>query len=368
MKISVITSRYAISGVPLAQQRFARALSTYGHDVDFIISHLYQVESQPEIKGVKVRVFNKVRAFQMLLPLTRYFKKEKPDVVFTAGDHLNVIVTLAIIFSGVKAKISASSRVTPYDTYSNKWFSKRWILKLLTRATMSRIDALTCVSKDMVKQYQKVFKNPSHVCVYNIVNDIPSQNKMLETVEDEWFLNKKTPVIVAAGMLEPWKGFKDLILAINELHKTRKVKLIIFGEGSLRAELQSLIDKLKLNSSVKLFGHVKNPLKYFRNSDAFVLSSYVEGLPNVLVEAMMCGCTPVSTNCPTGPSEVLKDGKYGYLVPMHDPVSMSQAIEKALDSPISKNLLREAIKPFSEDVVIERHFEILGISDFGKKH
>jgi len=119
MKISVITSRYAISGVPLAQQRFACALSSYGHHVEFIISHLHQVDKQPDIENVKVRVFNKVRAIQMLFPLVRYFRRFKPDVVFTAGDHLNVIVTLAVIISRSKTKISASSRVTPYDTYSH---------------------------------------------------------------------------------------------------------------------------------------------------------------------------------------------------------------------------------------------------------
>ncbi len=365
MKISVITSRYAISGVPLAQQRFSHALSTYGHDVEFVISHLYQVEKKPKIAGVKVRVFGKVRAIQMLFPLIHYFKQSKPDVVFTAGDHLNVIVTIAVILSRSKVKISASSRVTPYDTYSNTLFSKRWILKQLFRLTMFRVNVLTCVSSDMVKQYQDVFKNPPHVCVYNIVNDIPSRKKMLEQIDDKWFMDKTEPIIVA-GMLEPWKGFKDLILAVNEVLKTRNVKLVIFGEGSMREELQSQIDKLGHQKSIRLFGHVANPLKYFKNSNVSVLSSYVEGLPNVLVEAMMCGCTPVSTDCPTGPSEVLQNGKYGYLVPMNDPVAMSRGIKKALDNPIPKTLLDEAVVPFSEDAVIKRHFELLGFNDFGK--
>ena len=107
---------------------------------------------------------------------------------------------------------------------------------------------------------------------------------------------------------------------------------------------------------VDMPGNVDNVLKYFARADVFVLSSYAEGLPNVLIEAMICGCTPVSTDCPTGPSEVLQNGKYGYLVPMHDPVAMATGIEKALNSPIPKNLLDEAIEPFSEDAVIKRHF------------
>jgi len=110
-------------------------------------------------------------------------------------------------------------------------------------------------------------------------------------------------------------------------------------------------------------GYVENPLKYFARADVFVLSSLVEGMPNVLVEAMMSGCTPVSTDCPTGPRELLQGGKYGYLVPMRDPQAMSAAIECALDNPISRTLLDEAVAPFEENRVIDRHFELLGLQE-----
>ena len=77
----------------------------------------------------------------------------------------------------------------------------------------------------------------------------------------------------------------------------------------------------------------------------------------------MCGCTPVSTDCPTGPRELLQDGKYGYLVPMRDPQAMAAAIERALDNPIPKALLDEAVAPFEENRVIDRHFEVLGLCE-----
>jgi glycosyltransferase involved in cell wall biosynthesis len=142
----------------------------------------------------------------------------------------------------------------------------------------------------------------------------------------------------------------------------RGARLIILGEGYLRNELEDLVIKLGLSDTVSLPGNVANPLPYFLQSDVFVLSSYAEGLPNVLIEAMMCGCTPVSTDCPTGPREVLKSGKYGYLVPMRDPVAMAFGIEKALDCPIAKELLSEAVKPFEESAVLARHFEVLGLT------
>ena len=362
MKICVVTPLFAIAGVPLAQLRFARALASAGHDVDLLIGRIDPQYKLPPTDGVNVQVFNRPNVRGMLLPLWRYLRAAKPDVVFSAEDHLNAVVLFAAIASGSRAKISGSSRVTPYDTYSNKPFTKRWVLKYLARAVMWRADALTCVSKDMVEQYRNVFDSPPHVAVYNIVDDIHSRMRMQEPVEHEWLRDKHIPLLVAAGRLATWKGFADLIRAMKVLTQNRRARLMILGDGPLRAELQALIDELGLSDVVSLLGYVENPLKYFARADVFVLSSHVEGLPNVLVEAMMCGCTPVSTDCPTGPREVLQDEKYGYLVPMRDPVAMAAGIEKALDHPIPKELLAEAVRPFEEGTVLARHFEVLGLA------
>jgi glycosyltransferase involved in cell wall biosynthesis len=363
MKISVITPRFAIAGVPLAQLRFARAIADKGHDVDLVIGYVDPQYVLPDVPGVNVIRWDRRYVRGMFFPLVRYLRSTMPDVVFSAEDHLNTIVLLAAIASGSKAKISGSSRVTPYDTYSTTPFTKRWVLKHLARAVMWRADALTCVSMDMVEQYRRVFNSPPHVYVYNIVDDRHSRLKMKVPVEHEWFQRKECPVLVAAGRLAPWKGFEDLIRAMKELSPRRQARLMILGDGPLRSELEALIVELGLTDVVSLQGYVENPLKFFAVADVFVLSSHVEGLPNVLVEAMMCGCTPVSTDCPTGPREVLQDGKYGYLVPMRDPVALAAGIERALDNPIPRDLLDEAIRPFEEGAVIERHFEVLGLKD-----
>jgi glycosyltransferase involved in cell wall biosynthesis len=363
MKISVVTPLFSIAGVPLAQLRFARALADRGYDVDLVIGHTTQNYQIPKVSGFNILDLHRGNVRGMYLPLVRYLRTTKPDVVFSAEDHLNAVVLFAAITAGSKAKISGSSRVTPFDTYSNRPFTKRWVLKHLVRAVMWRADALTCVSKDMVDQYRKVFNSPRHVCVYNIVDDLHSRKRMEEPVEHEWFSAKEGPVLIAAGRLAPWKGFADLIRAMKLIPAQRRARLMILGDGPLRDELQTLIKELGLDDTVRLLGYVENPLKYFARAEMFVLSSHVEGLPNVLVEAMMCGCTPVSTDCPTGPREVLQDGKYGYLVRMRDPIAMAAAIEKALDNPIPGQRLAEAILPFEEGSVLKRHFEVLGLPE-----
>jgi glycosyltransferase involved in cell wall biosynthesis len=361
LKICVVTPLYAIAGVPLAQLRLARALAGRGHDVDLLIGHVDPQYTLPEVPKVNIVVLGRRHVREMLLPLWCYLRTATPEVVFSAEDHLNAVVLIAAIASGSKAKISGSSRVTPFDTYSSAPFTKRWILKQLMRAVMWRADALTCVSRDMVEQYGRVFRSPPHVCVYNIVDDRHSRQRISGMVDHEWFLQKDCPVLVAAGRLAPWKGFADLIRAMEALSAKRRVRLLILGDGPQRTELQALIDGLGLADVVALHGYVENPLTYFAWADVFVLSSHVEGLPNVLVEAMMCGCTPVATDCPTGPREVLQDGEYGYLVPVGDPAALAAGIERALDNPISKGKLAEATMPFEESAVLDRHFEILGL-------
>jgi glycosyltransferase involved in cell wall biosynthesis len=361
MKISVITPRYSLSGVPLAQFRLAKALLSLGHEVILIVGYVNHGYKLPDINGVDIQVLGKKKVTSMITPLVKHLKKYSPDVVFSAEDHLNAITLLSSIIARSSAKISCSSRVTPFDTYSNKIFTKRWILKQLMKLIMNKASVLTCVSKDMVDQYKVVFNNPPHICIYNIVVDSQAHLKMIDFVDDEWFNDEDTPMVIAAGRLAPWKGFADLIYAIKELNRSTRVKLTILGGGPLKGDLELLIKELNLESVVKLKGYVDNTLKYFKKADVFVLSSYVEGLPNVLVESMMCGCTPVSTDCPTGPREVLERGKYGYLTPVGDIKSMAKMIKFALDNPIENNILQNKVESFSEFNVLEKHQKSLKI-------
>lgn len=368
MKICVITPRFAVAGVPLAQIRFAKAWAAAGHDVDLIIGYVHPGAVMPKVDEVNLIVLGTPKVRGMLLPLARYLRRVKPDILFSAEDHLNTIALLAALVSGSRTKVSGSSRVTPFDTYSSSPFTKGWILKMLARVLSWRADALTCVSKDMVLQYRQTFRNPRHVCVYNIVDDRQAHRRITEAVDDPWFVDKSRAVIVAAGSLVPWKGFSDLIDAAALLgQRGREVNVAILGEGPLREELQAQVRRLGLQDSVRLLGHVENPLKYFARADVFALSSRVEGLPNVLVEAMLAGCTPVAADCPTGPREVLNGGRYGYLVPVADVKALASGIERALDFPIAPEVLREGVLPFSEKAVLARHLEVLGLAGEASK-
>lgn len=364
MKILVVSQTYAIAGVPLAQIRFAKSLAARGHDVTLMFGYIPAHLDLPVVESVSVRVLGRKNVRSMTLPIIRYLRDSKPDVVFSAEDHLTAIVLIAAILSGSRAKISGSSRILPTDrlAYSKKFFSKGTLLKALMSIVMWRADALTCVSKDMVLHYRRIFRNAPHVCVYNIVVDAATQAKMSARVDHEWLLHKDMPVVIAAGTFTKRKGFADLIDAMAIVNVSRATRLILLGDGPLRSILLSRVRELGIADRVSMPGNVANPLKDFKNADVFVLSSYSEGMPNVLVEAMACGCTPVAADCPTGPRELLDDGVAGYLVPMKDPEQMACAILRAIERPIDRSVLTAAVQPFTADAVIDRHFEVLGIS------
>ena len=363
MKILVISPAYTLSGVPLAQLRLAKSLGKIGHNVDLIYGckKYSQIE---KLQFIKIIFFNKHRVLGMLIPLVKYLIFNKPDVIFSAEDHLNAIVVLACIVTFSKAKISTSSRVRPIDTYknSNIIFSKGWVLKKLFSLVRSRANVMTCVSKAMIKQYKDIFNTTNQVGVYNIVKTEDAILKMKSKIEHNWFKSKKTQLIVAAGMLAPWKGFDDLINAINILIKKKiNVKLVIIGDGPEKLNLNNLIKLYKLKSKVTILKPVMNTLKYFYNSDIFVLSSRLEGMPNVMIEAMMCGCTIVATDCPTGPREILGKNEYGYLAKVNNPNDLSANIMKAIKKKISAKKTKKILRQFTAKEVIKKQFLLLKI-------
>jgi len=342
----------------------AKALANLGHEVELVFGDVNPGFDIPFSNNFKIRILKKKRVLKMFFNLIKIVKYQNFEIIFSAGDHLNAIVLLSAIISRSSIKVCCSSRVTPYETYSNsnKIFSKEWILKIIMSFVLKRANVLSCVSKDMVIQYKKIFKNSKHVPIYNIIKDSESEFKIKENLNEDWLINKKIPVIISAGMLEPWKGFSDLINAFSKLLNYKKARLIILGDGSLRNELEKQIKDLGISEYVKLKGFVKNPLKYFGRSDIFALTSHVEGMPNVLIEAMMAGCTPVSTDCETGPRELLVNGKFGYLVKVNDTESISKGLLEALENPIKKNILDEAVELFSEEKIIESYSRYLNVN------
>jgi glycosyltransferase involved in cell wall biosynthesis len=154
-----------------------------------------------------------------------------------------------------------------------------------------------------------------------------------------------------------------LLHALARVRRERDVRLVVLGRGPLRERLSELAAELGVGEAVRMPGVVANPFAYLARASAFVLSSAWEGLPNVLLEALACGCPVVATDCPSGPREILADGRHGRLVPVADPEALAAAILATLDAPPDPGPLRARAADFALARSADRYLEVLLGSD-----
>lgn len=167
------------------------------------------------------------------------------------------------------------------------------------------------------------------------------------------------PVLVAAGRLHFVKGFDVLLRAFAQVLERDDARLVILGEGKERAKLQALADDLGIGSRVSLHGRVSSIAPWLSRARAFVLSSRREGLPAVLIEALSVGTPIVSTRCPSGPDEILENGRWGRLVEVGDVAGLAQAISETLSAaPPDRRALQARAAQFSLDAALEQYLAL----------
>ncbi len=195
--------------------------------------------------------------------------------------------------------------------------------------------------------------------IYNPIVPSDLEPRMAEPPAHPWLVDDGPPVILSAGRLARLKDYPTLIKAFSRLTARRSCRLIILGEGRMRNEIEHLIGSLSLGDRVSLPGWVENPFPYMSRARLFVMSSRHEGLPGVLVEAMACGCPCVSTDCPSGPAEILRNGQLGPLVPMGDEFALADAMERVLVRPPDADVLRKRAADFSADNAVRAYEKLL---------
>ena len=187
--------------------------------------------------------------------------------------------------------------------------------------------------------------------IHNPIDLENIEQQAREELSDVWLDDPEIKILITTGRLVPQKDFYTLLRAVASIPQHLNWKLIILGTGSLEHELKTLAAELGLEENIKWQGFVQNPFKWMAKSDLFVMSSAWEGFGNVLVEAMACGTQVISTNCPSGPSEILEGGKWGTLVEVGNSAALAKAIEKQLTSPVILDVKARAGKFAPCDVV-----------------
>jgi glycosyltransferase involved in cell wall biosynthesis len=195
--------------------------------------------------------------------------------------------------------------------------------------------------------------------IYNpiVIPDLRAKERA--PVPHPWLMTREVPVVLGVGKLKIQKDFPTLIRAFARLRAERPAKLVILGDGPQRGNLEGLVHELGLDADVALPGYVENPYAWMARASVFVLSSAWEGLPGVLIEAMACGCPVVSTDCASGPSEILGKGVYGPLTPVRDDRALAQSIASVLDYPPDPERLRARASEFSLEPAIDAYLDVL---------
>jgi glycosyltransferase involved in cell wall biosynthesis len=183
-----------------------------------------------------------------------------------------------------------------------------------------------------------------------------------QPIAHPWFAEGQPPVVLGVGGLRHQKDFPTLLKAFARLRQRIAVRLVILGSGHLEDELKSLARELKVQDDFALPGFVRNPYPFMRHAALFVLSSAWEGSPNVLAEALALGTPVVSTDCPSGPREILQSGHYGPLLAVGDDQGLAEAMLKTLQAPPDGAFLREAIREYTQEISARHYLETFGLA------
>lgn len=362
-KVSFFIPGFYGGGGERAMIRIAKGFLDKGAEVDFVV-----VKNEGELKNevsdeINIVSLDSSRIFLSIIPLAIYLYVEKPSSVISAMTISNIAIVLASKLSLFRGNIVTCEQNNLSGNLRNFGFLKQYVIRILSNVCYNLSDDIVVVSngvkKDMIEN-NKLDESKIKV-IYNPVVDKSVFTKKSEKLDLSIFSSDKK-VIIGVGSLTEQKDFGNLIKSFCIVKKSIDSKLVILGDGKKRGDLCRLVRELGLDGEVKMPGFVKNPIKYMANSDVFVLSSKWEGLPFVLVEALASGCPVVSTDCPSGPREILRGGKFGRLVPVSDERSLARAICDTLENPDYPATEEERIhraKDFSAEAAIDQYWSII---------
>lgn len=302
--------------------------------------------------------------------LVRFMRASRPNALFAATPYMNAEAALARRLAEIPCRLLVSEHNDLSSGHPFGGGAHGRYLPPLCRRTYPLADAIVAVSNGLAEDLARRtgIGRERITTVYNPVVTRDLAEKARQPIDHPWFERGSPPVILGAGRVGRAKDFMTLIRAFARVRRNRPARLMILGKGKVRkdnrpdkrqVELTELASRLGVAEDVAFPGFVRNPFPYMAHAAVFAVSSLYEGFCNVLVEAMACGCPVVSTDCPSGPAEILENGKYGPLVPVGDDAALAEAICGLLDTPTEADVLRSRAGAFTADRAVARYEQLL---------
>jgi glycosyltransferase involved in cell wall biosynthesis len=354
--VIAIANELAKRGVALdlvLKQACGPYMDLVAKDVNIVNLGLY-ADSPASSLLVKMRQF-----LAALRSLGRYIRMRKPSVILSAC----AIENLTAVGARMLCRASCRLVICQHDTMGS--MSSK-LVKFLAHSLYPLSDAVIAVSQGVADDLVRIVPGVQDkvTIVYNPVDLASIESQSYEEPDHPWFDGGNHQVILGVGGLKKVKDFPTLLRAFARIREARRssaeplsrqLRLVILGDGTERQSLEALVSELRLTGDVSLPGFVRNPYAYMRRSSVFVLSSVTEGFPVVLLEALACGCPIVSTDCHSGPIEILENGRWGVLVPVGDAEGLAEAIDRTMKSPRSPEQLISRAAFFSLDKAAEQY-------------
>ena len=350
----------------------AQGLASDVERIDFLVARLdtsrrpdfptaVQIVDLAEFRSISTRpkVAN-TRAILTSVPaLAAYVRQARPQLLLSGGNYANFTAVAGVKLARVPTAVVVSHH-SDFDRELEKKPFARWI----TRNVYPRAAAIVAVSQGVARSLARGahLKPETITTIYNPAVPPELAHLATQSIEHPWLAPGQPPIVLGAGRLHRQKDFPTLIRAFARIRQQREARLIILGTGKkadARDELRALAESVGIANDVDLPGHVENPFAYMSRAAVFILSSAWEGFGNVIVEALACGCPVVSTDCPSGPAEILADGKYGRLVSVGDDEALANAALQVLGEPIDRARLQARAQVFSADKAARRYLELI---------
>jgi len=301
------------------------------------------------------------KVFNTLLPLNRYMRETRPGLLIsalTATDPFALLGKAVFGWKGSQLHISVQNAPSASASASKDLVVRAW--PLIIRWFYRFAASINAISHGVARDVEQLMRlsEGSIAVIHNPVDIARARALAAEVPAHPWLAEKTIPVLLAVGRLTRQKDFPTLLRAHARLRESRPVRLVILGEGGDRAALEALARELGTEGDVALPGFDPNPFAAMAAADVFVLSSRWEGFANVIAEALACGTKVVSTDCPSGPAEILEDGIHGRLVPVGDIDALATAMGEALDAPADREALRTRADDFALDRIADGYHEL----------
>jgi glycosyltransferase involved in cell wall biosynthesis len=297
----------------------------------------------------------------MMQPMHRYMRERKPDVVLSALTPCDLVMLFGRMLLGWKARLIISIQNHPVEVgrQGGRRLDRFW--PFFVRHFYGRADCVSGISGGVAVatagllgvDVRKVPVIPNPVIA-------PGFAQLLqEAPEHPWFHDSGPPVVLAAGRLTKQKDYPTLLRAFKLLLQRRSARLVIIGDGEERKELERLARDLGISEHLAMPGFIGNPYCWMRCAQLFVLSSRWEGFANVVAEALACGVPVVSTDCPSGPGEILASGDFGRLVQVGDANALAQAMDESLDAQVQHERLVARGMEYSVSKIAPRYVDLI---------